>query len=107
MPTAPGRVDAGCSRRPPGRPPAPPPPPPPPPPPAPPPPPPHPQQFAPGLGELRAVAAAIENRNAEIFFKFLYRVGNGRRHTVQHLGGRGKTAEALESVQHLKWIKRQ
>jgi len=65
------------------------------------------QQLAPGLGELRAVAAAIEQRYAQILLEFLHRVGNGRRHAVQDLRGGGKAALAVNRINYGEGIEAQ
>jgi hypothetical protein len=65
------------------------------------------QQLAPGLGELGAVAAAVEQRHVEVVLELLHGIGDRRGHAVQLLGGGGEAALAVDGVQHQQRIQRQ
>ena len=65
------------------------------------------QQLLSGLGQLGAVAAAVEDQHIQILLQLLHRVGERRRHAMQFLGRRGKAALAVDGLQHGQGIQSQ
>ena len=53
------------------------------------------------------MAAAVEDQYIQFFFQLLHRIGDGRGHAVQFFRRRGKTALAINGIQHGQGIKGQ